>query len=307
MMPSGCNAQGYEIQAGRRAHSQPCSLGEEAGAGDHDPPRADRPASYVEDYLLRVEQYLRDLREQILAAFEAIEGSRFERQPWSYSQGSGGGETALIRGRHFEKAAVHFSSIQGEKYPLEDAGGPFHAMGVSCITHMASPHVPTAHFNLRAIQAGDRFWLGGGYDLTPMGFPYAEDTGHFHAVAQEALAPFGCYEQMRDAAARYFFLPHRQKERGVGGLFFDHLNSGCRETDLALWRAVGNSFLPALLPILERRLQQPFTAEERATQLQMRGHYVEFNLLYDRGTRFGLQAGGHPDAIFGSLPPVVSW
>jgi coproporphyrinogen III oxidase len=140
-----------------------------------------------------------------------------------------------------------------------------------------------------------------------MGFPYAEDTDHFHETAQAALEPFGCYQKLRDAAASYFFLPHRQKERGVGGLFFDQWNSGNQPQDLAMWKAVGESFLPAYLPILERRIPQSYAASERQKQLQMRGHYVEFNLLYDKGTRFGLLSGGNVEAIFGSLPPVVSW
>lgn len=251
--------------------------------------------------------FLKELREEILGAFEAIEGKPFERSTWNYQRGTGGGESALLRGQLFEKAAVHFSAVGGETYPLDDGIGPFFATGVSCITHMANPHAPTAHFNIRYIEAGGRFWFGGGYDLTPMGYAYAEDTEHFHATAKEALAPFNCYEQLRDAASRYFYIPHRQRERGVGGLFFDQWNTGSWDHDTALWKAVGRSFLPALLPILQRRIPQPYTPEERQRQLQMRGQYVEFNLLYDKGTRFGLLSGGSPDSIFGSLPPLVTW
>lgn len=254
-------------------------------------------------------QFLKNLREEMIDAFQQIEISqRFEKQAWKYQQ-EGGGEMAVLRGQVFEKAAVNWSGVGGPSFPLSDAQGPFFATGISLITHMANPHAPTAHFNIRFIETQDKWWFGGGYDLTPMGFPYEEDTRHFHGVAQQALASFGSeiYQTFSQNAREYFYIPHRNKERGVGGLFFDHLNTGQFERDLSLWKAVGHSFLPALLPIYQKRMHQSFTQEERERQLCCRAHYVEFNLLYDRGTRFGFQSGGNPDAILCSMPPLVKW
>lgn len=253
--------------------------------------------------------FLKELREKIIAAFQQLEASHsFERTPWNYHQ-QGGGEMAVIKGKIFEKAAVNWSGVGGASFPMGDAKGAFFATGVSLITHMANPHAPTAHFNIRFIETEEKCWFGGGYDLTPMGFPYAEDTSHFHRTAQEALEPFGptIYPLFSQNARDYFYIPHRKKERGVGGLFFDHLCTGCFEEDLKLWQAVGHSFLDALMPIYRRRIHQTFTEEERERQLYCRAHYVEFNLLYDRGTKFGFQSGGNPDAILCSMPPVVKW
>jgi coproporphyrinogen III oxidase len=253
--------------------------------------------------------FLKNLREEMIAAFQQFEFSKcFEREIWNYPQ-EGGGEMAILRGDAFEKAAVNWSGVGGLHFPLPESQGPFFATGVSLITHMANPHAPTAHFNIRFIETEDKCWFGGGYDLTPMGFPYEEDTHHFHSVAQEALLPFGTdvYSKFSQNARDYFYIPHRQKERGVGGLFFDHLDTGKFEEDLHLWKAVGNSFLSALLPIYHKRIQQPFTLEDRERQLHARAHYAEFNLLHDRGTRFGFQSGGNPDAILCSMPPLVKW
>ena len=253
--------------------------------------------------------FLKMLREDIIVAFEQFESSqRFIRQPWTYDH-EGGGEIAILRGQVFEKAAVNWSGVGGSSFPMTDSKGPFFATGISLITHMANPHAPTAHFNIRFIETKEKFWFGGGYDLTPMGFPYDEDTQHFHAIAQKALDPFGSdvYKTLSQNARDYFYIPHRKKERGVGGVFFDHLNTGNFEQDLHLWKTVGHSFLSALLPIYQKRIHQPYTHEERERQLHMRAHYVEFNLLYDRGTRFGFQSGGNPDAILCSMPPVVKW
>ena len=253
--------------------------------------------------------FLKNLREEMISAFQQFESSKhFERQTWNYHQ-EGGGEMAILRGDVFEKAAVNWSGVGGSDIPLSESKGPFFATGVSLITHMANPHAPTAHFNIRFIETGDKYWFGGGYDLTPMGFPYEEDTHHFHKAAKEALAPFGkdIYLKFSQNARDYFYIPHRQKERGVGGLFFDQLDTGQFEEDLSLWKAVGNSFLSALLPLYHKRVQQTFTQEERELQLHHRAHYAEFNLLYDRGTRFGFQSGGNPDAILCSMPPLVKW
>lgn len=254
-------------------------------------------------------QFLKSLREEILAAFGQLEPSQlFERKPWNY-QHEGGGEMAVVRGQVFEKAAVNWSGVGGPSFPMADGKGAFFATGVSLITHMANPHAPTAHLNIRFIETEEKYWFGGGYDLTPMGFFYEEDTQHFHGEAQKALNPFGAdiYKTFSQNARDYFYIPHRKKERGVGGLFFDHLSTDDFEQDLCLWKAIGHSFLSALLPIYQRRIHQPFTAEERELQLQMRAHYVEFNLLYDRGTRFGFQSGGNPEAILCSMPPLVKW
>ncbi len=251
--------------------------------------------------------FLKSLRESILSAFLDLEKKPLlERKKWNYHAGSGGGEIGEIRGDVFERAAVNFSAIQGSSFPMQDGSGPFFATGVSLITHMANPHAPTVHMNLRFIKTEEKFWFGGGYDLTPMGFPYEEDTNHFHRVAEETLGP-ALYKEFSQNAAEYFYIPHRKKERGIGGIFFDHFNRGDFEKDFALWKSIGDSFLETILPIYKRRIHTPFSAEERETQLKMRGHYVEFNLLYDRGTQFGFRSGGNPDAILCSMPPLVSW
>jgi len=253
--------------------------------------------------------FLQALREEMIAAFEQFEPShRFVRKPWDY-QHEGGGEMAVLRGDFFEKAAVNWSGVGGASFPMSESEGPFFATGISLITHMRHPHLPTAHFNIRFIETQEKFWFGGGYDLTPMGFPYEEDTHFFHETTKNALTPFGAevYSIFSQQARDYFYIPHRKKERGVGGIFFDHLNTQDFEQDLALWKAVGHSFLTALLPIYEKRKDQAFTLEDRELQLTMRAHYVEFNLLYDRGTRFGFQSGGNPEAILCSMPPLVKW
>lgn len=255
-------------------------------------------------------QFLKSLRDQIVAEFETLEPKAcFERTCWDYHNGQGGGEMSVLRGDVFEKAAVNWSGVSGENFPMGDGEGPFFATGVSLITHMYNPHAPTVHFNIRFIQTQKRSWLAGGYDLTPMGFPYEEDTLHFHQVAKEALDPFGkdVYSTFSQNAKEYFYLPHRKKERGVGGIFFDHYNTGDFEQDLKLWKQVGNTFLETIMPIYRRRVNMPFTEEEKQTQLRLRAHYVEFNLLYDRGTKFGFLSGGNPEAILCSMPPVAKW
>ncbi len=253
--------------------------------------------------------FLKTLREEMIVALQQLEPHhQFARHSWSYHQ-EGGGEMAILRGEVFEKAAVNWSGVGGPSYPLTENKGPFFATGISLITHMANPHAPTAHFNIRFIETLDRCWFGGGYDLTPMGFTYEEDTLHFHQVAQRALTPFGedIYGTFAQNARDYFYIPHRCKERGIGGIFFDYFYTGDFERDRQLWEAVGSSFLSALLPIYQRRVNQVYTSEEREQQLHCRAHYVEFNLLYDRGTRFGFQSGGNPEAILCSMPPLVKW
>ncbi len=253
--------------------------------------------------------YLKGLRDRIVAEFESLEPtSHFERTLWDHHSG-GGGEISQLRGEVFEKAAVNWSGVSGDSFPMDDAQGAFFATGVSLITHMVNPHMPTVHMNVRYIETEKGHWFGGGYDLTPMGFPYGEDRTHFHEVAKKALSSHGSdlYRRFSDAAAKYFFIPHRNKERGQGGLFFDHYNTGDLTQDLAMWKEVGDTFLDAIMPIYRKRIDTPYGEGERDAQLKARAHYVEFNLLYDRGTKFGFQSGGNPDAILCSMPPLVKW
>lgn len=251
--------------------------------------------------------YLKELREKMITAFEEFEPSaRFHRTPWNYKKGTGGGEMAVLRGTVFEKAAVNWSGISGNQFPMNDASGAFFATGISLITHMHNPHAPTVHFNLRYIQTEEKSWFGGGYDLTPMGDSHPEDTLHFHTIARLALGE-DIYSVFSQNAREYFYISHRHKERGVGGIFFDHYNTGDTPRDLNLWKNIGNTFPDAIIPIYRRRIHSPFTPAEKEKQLQLRAHYVEFNLLYDRGTRFGFLSGGNPDAILCSMPPLVKW
>lgn len=253
--------------------------------------------------------YLKSLRKKIIHSFEELEPiHRFKKKCWDHHSG-GGGEISLIRGDRFEKAAVNWSGVSGDRFPMGDGEGPFFATGVSLITHMSNPHAPTVHMNVRYIETKNRWWFGGGYDLTPMGFPYEEDKEHFHDVAKRTLDPFGSdlYGRFSQQAKEYFYIPHWKKERGVGGIFFDHWNSGDAEKDLAMWKQVGESLVEAVLPIYRRRILMEYTPQDKETQLKYRAHYVEFNLLYDRGTRFGFQSGGNPEAILCSLPPTASW
>lgn len=253
--------------------------------------------------------FLKSLREEIISTFENLEGGKpFERKQWNYRE-EGGGEMAVLRGGIFEKAAVNWSGVEGSSFPMNDGYGPFFATGISLITHMSNPHAPTAHFNIRFIETKEKYWFGGGFDLTPMGFPYDEDTAHFHGVAKEALDPFDIhlYPLFSKQAQEYFYIPHRKKERGVGGLFFDHYNSGDFDSDRQVWEGVGKSFIKSIMPIYHKRIHHPFTAQERERQLEMRAHYAEFNLMYDRGTKFGFQSGGNPEAILCSMPPLAKW
>lgn len=253
--------------------------------------------------------FLKSLRDTIIHEFETLESqARFARNPWEHHTG-GGGEISLIHGEIFEKAAVNWSGVSGANFPMQDGMGPFFATGVSLITHMANPYAPTVHMNIRYIETETKQWFGGGYDLTPMGFPFSEDTLHFHNIAKTTLDQYNpeLYPQFSKNAREYFYIPHRKKERGVGGIFFDHYNSGNFEQDLAMWKSIGTTFLESYLPILRRRIQQQYTAAERTIQLKQRAHYAEFNLMYDRGTKFGFISGGNPEAILCSMPPLASW
>ena len=253
--------------------------------------------------------FLKNLRETIIEAFENFEpNKKFERKPWEHTSG-GGGEISVLRGDVFEKAAVNWSGVRGDHFPAKDGSGPFFATGVSLITHMSNPLAPTVHMNVRYIETATGWWFGGGYDLTPMGDVIEEDKLHFHKVAEDALDPFGkdLYPLFSKGAKEYFFIPHRNKERGVGGLFFDHYNTGDFSKDFALMKAVALSFLPAILPIYQKRIPLSFSSEERELQLERRAHYAEFNLVYDRGTKFGFLSGGNTDAILCSMPPLAKW
>lgn len=257
-----------------------------------------KPPHFVE-----MERYVRALQDRIVHALGKVEPTPFERKDWLRPEG-GGGHMATIRGGVIEKGAVLFSSVSGPTNPL--TGKPFFATGLSLILHPANPHAPTVHMNVRRFDEADGDgWWGGGLDLTPMGVRHEEDVEHFHSALKQALGER--YQAGKEEADRYFFVPHRGRARGAGGVFYDHLKGAGPRDEFAFIQSVGDSFLPAYLPILERRHAQPHTPEEREKQLVDRGVYVEFNLLYDRGTRFGFQSGGNPEAILSSLPPLVRW
>lgn len=265
--------------------------------------------SIKQDQKIEIVNFLKDLRDSIIANFESMESfHRFERKEWSHHSG-GGGEISLLRGDVFEKAAVNWSGVSGDNFPLKEASGPFFATGISLITHMQNPHAPTVHMNIRYIETKDAAWFGGGYDLTPMGFSYQEDTEHFHATAKKTLDRFdeSLYETFSKNAKEYFYIPHWQKERGVGGIFFDHYATGNFDEDLKMWKNVGSTFLEGIMPIYLKRKDMPYTAEDKKRQELLRAHYVEFNLLYDRGTKFGFNSGGNPEAILCSMPPTARW
>lgn len=253
--------------------------------------------------------FLKNLRSTIIETFETLEPvEKFKRQEWNHTTG-GGGEISLLRGSVFEKAAVNWSAVSGPHFPMDDSTGPFFATGVSLITHMHNPYAPTVHMNIRYIETENKFWFGGGYDLTPMGFANEEDKLHFHHQAKCALDAFGndLYPKFSNNAKEYFYIPHWKKERGVGGIFFDHFNTGDFTKDFAMWKNVGSTFLDAIMPIYHKRVHHAYSANDRQSQAKFRAHYVEFNLLYDRGTKFGFQSGGNPEAILCSMPPTASW
>jgi coproporphyrinogen III oxidase len=266
-----------------------------------------------------VETFLRDLQDRICAAVENLDGqARFTEDAWVREAGGGGRTRVLRNGAVFEQAGVNFSRVHGDTLPPaatahrpELAGGSFIATGVSLVLHPNNPHVPTTHANVRYFEARKEgvepvWWFGGGFDLTPF-YPVDEDIIHWHRTARELCAPFGddVYARYKAWCDEYFYLRHRQETRGVGGLFFDDLNEGGFERCFGLTQAVGNGFLDAYAPIVERRRDTPHGEREREFQLYRRGRYVEFNLVWDRGTLFGLQSGGRTESILMSLPPRV--
>jgi coproporphyrinogen III oxidase len=270
----------------------------------------------------RAEAFARDLQERICRALETEEAAAaaegggaavaFTRDEWRHHEGGGGLTRVLRGGAVFEQAGVNFSAVAGTLAPeltaaLPGDGATFTAAGVSLVIHPASPRVPAVHMNVRCLERGAALWFGGGADLTPY-VPVREDVLHFHRVLKEACDRHGpaLYGDFKRQCDEYFYLPHRGETRGVGGIFFDYLRRD-PEGDLALWRDVGDAFLPAYLPLVQRRRREPWDEAARQLQLLRRGRYVEFNLLYDRGTRFGLQTGGRPESILMSLPPLVRW
>ena len=268
-----------------------------------------------------VHAYLLELQDRICAAVEGQEpAQRFVTDEWRREEGGGGRSRVLEDGEVLEKAGVNFSHVTGDAMPApatrrrpELAGRSFRAMGVSLVIHPRNPLVPTSHANVRFFVAGEQtdnpvWWFGGGFDLTPY-YPFDADILHWHRSARAACEPFGeeVYPRFKRWCDEYFYLPHREETRGVGGLFFDDLNDWGFERSFEFMRSVGDHYVPAYLPIVERRQGLPWGERERDFQLYRRGRYAEFNLVYDRGTQFGLQSGGRTESILMSLPPRVCW
>lgn len=267
----------------------------------------------------RAARFFASLQDEICRTIERLDGRAHFREDLWQREGGGGGRTRVIEGGAvFEKAGVNFSEVEGvmeevfaERMKVGD-GTEFYATGVSLVLHPASPMVPTVHANFRYLERGSGCWFGGGTDLTPY-YPHLEDAIHFHRILKEACDLFdpSYYARFKAWCDEYFFLPHRNETRGVGGVFFDHLTAQSEGRDLELLfefvQGVGRAFLPAYIPIVERRKSDPYTEREREFQLIRRGRYAEFNLVYDRGTHFGLETKGRTESILMSLPPVVRW
>lgn len=270
----------------------------------------------------KISNYLKKLQKQIIKNFEQIDGkTTFKEDSWNYENGSGGGLTCVIEnGGIFEKGGVNFSHIKANKLPdailktkPELEGYSFEAMGVSIVMHSHNPYVPTSHMNVRFFIAENQndktkkpiWWFGGGYDLTPF-YGFKEDCIFWHQTIKNACDPFGLelYPKYKKQCDEYFYLPHRGETRGIGGIFFDYLNNNF-EQNFAFLQAVGESYQKAYLPIVEKRKDMPYSEKQKHFQLYRRGRYVEFNLVYDKGTHFGLQSNGRTESILMSLPPEV--
>jgi coproporphyrinogen III oxidase len=269
----------------------------------------------------RVEAEFLALQHRICAALEAADDAeRFQEDSWQRAEGGSGRSRVLSNGAVFERAGVNYSHVHGDTLPPsasatrpELAGRPFRALGVSVVIHPLNPFVPTSHFNVRFISAGEargavEWWFGGGFDLTPY-YGFEEDAVHWHRQAESACRPFGAdiYRRFKTWCDEYFYIRHRDEPRGIGGIFFDDLNQWGFDRSFDFVRSVSDHYLSAYLPIVERRKVHPYGTREREFQLYRRGRYVEFNLVYDRGTLFGLQSGGRVESILMSLPPLVAW
>lgn len=267
-----------------------------------------------------IKNYFLNLQETIVSRMETLDGKPFRRDAWDRPEGGGGISRLVEEGNFLERAGANFSHVMGEKLPPsatahrpELAGRRWEAMGVSLVFHPRNPYVPTVHMNVRCFIAekeGEEpvWWFGGGMDLTPY-YGFEEDAVHFHATCKQALTPFGAewHPRFKKWCDDYFFLKHRNEPRGVGGIFFDDLNTPDFDTCFNLMQSVGDHFLPAYVPIFERRKDMSFGERERDFQAYRRGRYVEFNLVFDRGTLFGLQSGGRTESILMSMPPIVKW
>ena len=267
-----------------------------------------------------VKTFLLGLQQRVVEQLESLDGKAFHTDSWERPAGGGGVSRVVEEGNVLERGGVNFSHVMGDKLPPsatanrpELAGAAFEAMGVSLVFHPRNPYIPTVHMNVRFFiaypAAGESvWWFGGGMDLTPY-YGFEEDAVHFHQTCKNSLAPFG--EQLHPAFKQwcdeYFFLKHRNEPRGVGGIFFDDFNELGFERSFEMMASVGNAFLDAYVPILKRRKDTPYGERERAFQAYRRGRYVEFNLVFDRGTLFGLQSGGRTESILMSMPPVVNW
>ena len=268
-----------------------------------------------------VYNYLIDLQNRITSQLGGRDGAaQFREETWTREAGGGGRSRVIEDGDLFEKGGVNFSHVMGDELPPSAsasrpalAGAPWEAMGVSLVMHPRNPYVPTSHANVRFFVARPKdsepvWWFGGGFDMTPY-YGFSEDCRHWHETARQACAPGGegVYRRFKQWCDDYFFIKHRNEQRGVGGLFFDDYNEQSFEHSFELMRSIGDGYLPAYTPILDRRRDTPYGDREREFQLYRRGRYVEFNLVYDRGTLFGLQSGGRTESILMSLPPLVRW
>jgi len=271
--------------------------------------------------ILAVKNYLIGLQDRICTALEKEDGvQKFREDAWERPEGGGGRSRVLTDGAVFEQAGVNFSQVFGQTLPPsatahrpELAGRAWQALGVSLVIHPRNPYVPTSHMNVRFFIAEKEgtepvWWFGGGFDLTPY-YGFEEDSVHWHRTAKAACEPFGAdyYLRFKKWCDEYFFLKHRNETRGIGGLFFDDLHERGFEHCFGFMQSVGDHYLPAYVPIVQKRKDTPYGERERDFQLYRRGRYVEFNLVYDRGTLFGLQSGGRTESILMSLPPLVKW
>ncbi|MBI3285447.1 MAG: oxygen-dependent coproporphyrinogen oxidase [Burkholderiales bacterium] len=269
---------------------------------------------------LAVKNYFLSLQARIVAALEEVDGKQFLSDSWDRPEGGGGISRVLEEGQVFERGGVNFSHVKGKNLPPsaaasrpELAGREWEAMGVSLVLHPRNPYAPTVHMNVRffstAAEGQDAvWWFGGGMDLTPY-YGFEEDARHFHQTCKDALAPFGSdlHPRFKKWCDEYFYLKHRSEARGVGGIFFDDFNQLSFADSFSMMQSVGDAFIPAYRPILEKRKELAYGERERDFQAYRRGRYVEFNLVFDRGTHFGLQSGGRTESILMSMPPIVKW